>query len=233
MLTALRKQAKSWVVKALLLVLVLSFAIWGIGDIFYGSPTEDTVASVGSADITGGELNDAFNRSLANLQRQFGGRLDREQAIGIGLMQQTMQEQIGQRLIDVEAANMGISVDDDTLRRLITENPNFQSAGRFDRLRFDQLLRSTGLSEQGYLEALRRDLARSALTGSIAAAATVPDAQVDAIYRYRNEERRGRYIKIADADIDDVEPPRTPPSKRSIRRTNSASPRPNIGRSPM
>ncbi len=207
MLTALRKQAKSWVVKALLLLLVLSFAIWGIGDIFYGSPGEETVASVGSSDISGSELNEAFNRSLTNLQRQFGGQLTREQAIGIGVLQQTLQEQIGQRLVDQEAAEMGVSVDDDTLRRLITENPNFQSSGRFDRLRFNQLLRASGLSEDGYLEAFRQDLARNTLTTSVAAAATVPDAQVDAIYRYRNEERRGRYLKIIDADIDDIDAP--------------------------
>ncbi|MGI9488692.1 MAG: SurA N-terminal domain-containing protein, partial [Geminicoccaceae bacterium] len=93
MLTALRKQAKSWVVKALLILLVMSFAIWGIGDIFYGNPAEETVASVGSSEITAGELNDSFNRGLANLQRQFGGQLTREQAIGLGLLQQTMQEQ--------------------------------------------------------------------------------------------------------------------------------------------
>ena len=207
MLTALRKQAKSWVVKAFLLLLVASFAIWGIGDIFYTNPTEDTVASVGSSEITGGELNEAFNRSLTNLQRQFGGQLTREQAIGIGVLQQTLEEQISLRLVDMEAAEMGISVDDDTLRRLITENPNFQSSGRFDRLRFNQLLRASGLSEEGYLEAFRRELARNTLTTSIAAAATVPDAQVDAIYRYRNEERRGRYLKVADADINDIEAP--------------------------
>ena len=207
MLTALRKQAKSWVVKALLLLLVLSFAIWGIGDIFYGNPAEETVASVGSSDISGGELNEAFNRSLTNLQRQFGGQLTREQAIGLGVLRQTLQEQISQRLVDLEAAEMGVSVDDDTLRRLITENPNFQSSGRFDRLRFNQLLRASGLSEDGYLEAFRQDLARNALTSSVAAGATVPDAQVDAIYRYRNEERRGRYLKIADADVTDIDAP--------------------------
>ena len=207
MLTALRKQAKSWVVKALLLVLVLSFAIWGIGDIFYGNPEEEAVASVGSSEISSGELNNAFNRGLANLQRQFGGQFTREQAIGIGLLQQTMQEQISQRLVDLETNEMGVWVDDDTLRRMITENPAFQSAGRFDRLRFNQLLYSTGLSEDAYLETLRQELARNALTSSIAAPATVPDAQVEAIYRYRNEERRGRYIKIADADIVDIDSP--------------------------
>ncbi|MGI9498537.1 MAG: peptidyl-prolyl cis-trans isomerase, partial [Geminicoccaceae bacterium] len=112
-----------------------------------------------------------------------------------------------QRLVDLEAADMGISVDDDTLRRLITENPNFQSAGRFDRFRFNQILRTTGLSEEGYLEVFRRELARNALTSSIAAGATVPDAQVEAIYSYRNEERRGRYLKIADADIQNIDVP--------------------------
>ena len=207
MLTALRKHARSWVVKALLLVLVLSFAIWGIGDIFYGNPAEDTVASVGSSDITAGELNNEFNRSLANMQRQFGGQFTREQAIGIGVLQQTLQQQIGQRLVDMEAAEMGISVDDATLRRLITEDPTFQTAGRFDRARFNQLLSRIGLSEDGYLETFRQELARNTLTAGVAAAATVPDAQVDAIYRYRNEERRGRYLKIADADIQDIEAP--------------------------
>lgn len=207
MLTALRKQAKSWVVKALLLVLVLSFAIWGIGDIFYGNPAEEEVASIGSSEITTGELNDAFNRSISNLQRQFGGQFTREQAIGLGVLEQTLQEQISQRLLALEAEEMGIWIDDDTLRHLITENPNFQTAGRFDRLRFNQLLRTTGLSEQGYLEALRADLARNALTSGITAGATVPDVQVEAIYNFRNEERRGRFVKIADASILTVDVP--------------------------
>lgn len=203
MLTALRKQAGSWVVKALLLVLVLSFAIWGIGDIFYGNPDEAAVATIGDSEITTGELNGAFNRNLDNLQRQFGGQFTREQAIGIGLLQQTLQEQVSSRLLDLEARDMGISVDDETLRRLITENPSFQSAGSFDRVRFNQLIRTTGLSEEGYLEALRQEISRNALTGSVAAGAAVPDVMVETIYRFRNEERRGRFFKIADAEITD------------------------------
>ncbi|MGH1483961.1 MAG: SurA N-terminal domain-containing protein [Geminicoccales bacterium] len=207
MLTALRKQTGSWVAKVILLLLVLSFAIWGIGDIFYGNPEEATIASVGDTEISSGELNYAFNRNLDNLQRQFGGQFTREQAIGIGLLQQTLDEQLGQRLLDVEARDMGITVDDETLRRLITENPSFQSAGRFDRLRFNQLIRTTGLSEEGYLEALRQELSRNALTGSVAAAAAVPDVLAETIYRFRNEERRGRFFRIADAEITDLETP--------------------------
>ncbi|MGI9491106.1 MAG: SurA N-terminal domain-containing protein, partial [Geminicoccaceae bacterium] len=207
MLNALRKKAGSWIVKALLLLLVLSFAIWGIGDIFYGNPNEAAVATIGDTEITSSELNNAFNRNLDNLQRQFGGQLTREQAVGIGLLQQTLQEQIGQRLVDIETSELGISVDDETLRRLITENPTFQTGGTFDRLRFNQLIRTTGLSEEGYLEALRQEVSRNALTGSVAAGATVPDVMVETIYRFRNEERRGRFFKITDAEITDLGTP--------------------------
>lgn len=207
MLTALRNQASSWVVKALLILLVASFAIWGIGDIFYGNPEEAVVAEVGDSEISSGELNNAFNRSLDNLQRQFGGQLTREQAIGIGLLQQTLQEQVSERLLDVEAFGLGVTVDDQTLRRMITENPAFQSAGSFDRVRFNQLIRTTGLGEESFLEVYRQELSRNALTGAVAAGASAPDLMAKTIYRFRNEERRGRFFKIADADMTDLGSP--------------------------
>ncbi len=207
MLTALRNQASSWLVKALLILLVASFAIWGIGDIFYGNPEEATVAHVGDSEISSGELNNAFNRSLDNLQRQFGGQLDREQAIGIGLLQQTLDQQISERLLDVETRAMGLTVDDETLRQEITGNPAFQSAGVFDRFRFDQLIRTTGLSEEGFLEVYRQEIARNALTSAVASGAATPDVMADRIYRFRNEERRGRFFKIADAEMTDIGAP--------------------------
>jgi peptidyl-prolyl cis-trans isomerase D len=147
MLNALRRNASSWVVKVLLLLLVVSFAIWGIGDIFYGGGQNPTVATVGDAEIPANELAEAFNRAVANLQRQLGPEFDRERAIQLGVMQQTLQDLIRQRLVSLEAQEMGLVVPDDALRTLVTEDPMFQSAGRFDRNRFDQLLRASGLSE--------------------------------------------------------------------------------------
>ena len=101
------RQAGSWVVKVLLLLLVVSFAIWGIGDVFFGGVQNPTVAKVGSSEISASELAEAFNRSLNNLQRRLGSSIDREQAIQLGLMQQALQDLIGRRLVDLEARGHG------------------------------------------------------------------------------------------------------------------------------
>jgi peptidyl-prolyl cis-trans isomerase D len=82
-----------------------------------------------------------------------------------------------------------------------------QSAGQFDRSRFDQLLRASGLSEDAYLASLRQQVVRQALTGSIAGAVEAPPELVDAIYRHRNEKRRGHYIRVPTEAITDVPAP--------------------------
>ena len=207
MLNALRRQAGSWVVKALLLLLVVSFAVWGIGDVFFGSPPNPTVAKVGSSEIAASELSDAFNRSLNALQGRLGGNIDREQAIQLGMMQQALQELIARRLIDLRARDMGLTVADDTLRSLITEDPLFQTGGQFDRARFEQLLAANGMTEQSYLASLRQDLVRSTLTGGLTGPVAAPEALVDALYRYRNEERRGHLVRVTTDSITDLPEP--------------------------
>ena len=131
MLNALRKQAGSWVVKALLMLLVVSFAIWGIGDVFFGGSQNPAVAKVGESEISANELAEAFNQSLRNLQQSVGTQINREQAIQLGLMQQALQDLIARRLVDLRASDMGLTVTDATLRQMITSNPVFQTGGQF------------------------------------------------------------------------------------------------------
>jgi len=207
MLNALRKQAGSWVVKALLMLLVVSFAIWGIGDVFYGGSQNPAVAMVGESEISANELSEAFNRSLRNLQQRVGAQIDREQAIQLGLMQQALQDLITRRLVDLRARDMGLTVTDASLRELVTSDPMFQAAGRFERGRFEQLLLANGLTEEAYLASLRQDVVRGALTEGLSGAAVVPQALVDALYRHRNEQRSGRYAVVETSSTGGVPEP--------------------------
>jgi peptidyl-prolyl cis-trans isomerase D len=207
MLNTIRKRAGSWVVKALLLLLVASFAIWGIGDVFYGGGQNPAVATVGESEISSVELSEAFNQRLNDLQRRLGDAIDREQAIQLGMMQAALQDLIARRLIDLRVQDMGLRVSEEMLREQITGNPVFQTAGQFDRSLFDQVLMANGMTEEGYLAALRQDLGREMLTGSLTGPVSAPEPLVDALYRYRNEQRRGRFLLVDPASIADLPEP--------------------------
>ena len=232
MLNVLRQKAGSWVVKVLLLLLVVSFAIWGIGDVFFGG-----VAQSGRR----------HGRQLGDLGDRAGGRLqpvaERSAAAGSAaasiasrrsssaLMQQALQDLIARRLVDLRAQDMGLTVADDTLRRWSPSDPVFQTDGQFDRARFEQLLRASGLTEQSYLASLRQDVVRSTLTGSLAGPVVVPETLVDALYRYRNEQRRG-HLRGGHGDIDHrpAGADRRGARRPSTRRIRTSSRRPSTAR---
>ena len=61
MLDSLRRHATGWVAKVLFGILVLSFAIWGIGDIFRAPHGGSTLAEVAGTDITVQEVSREFD----------------------------------------------------------------------------------------------------------------------------------------------------------------------------
>ncbi len=206
MLAAIRSFARSWVMKAFLGLLILSFAIWGIGDVFTGG-TGDAVAEVGELEVTAQELDDSFRRSLRRLQQQSPEPVSREDAIAMGLLEQSLQSLAAQRLLDAEARTLGVTSADAAVRRLIAEEPAFQVDGRFDRERFRLLLRQNGLDEDAFAEQLRAERTRNALTGAVRPPAGLPDALARPLVDRLAEVRSGRLLLVPAARFDDVPAP--------------------------
>jgi len=207
MLTALKAQASSWIVKILFALLILTFGIWGIGDIFRVGGRDTAVAEVGPEKISGQEFLREFRAEVNRLQPLFGGRLESEQARQLGLADQVLANLVARALFDVHAADIGLAVSDEQIAQHIRDDSAFRSEqGQFDRLRFDLVLRQNGLTEAGYVERLRRDIAREQLT-SAAAAVTAPRTMAEIIRGYRAERRVAETLLIADAAASDPGPP--------------------------
>ena len=201
MLESLRKQTGSWVVKAFLGLLILSFAVWGIGDIFRG-PSDATVAKVGDVEITRTEYSDAYRRELDRLSQRTGRQLDAEQARLLGIQNFTLQRMINRALFDQVAGSYGLTISDNDLAKDIRTNPTFlNSFGKFDPLYYRDAIRQQGYSRE-YFEFLRRaDLRRNQLMNSIARGADTPKPVLDAIYRYRAERRVADIVVILSSSI--------------------------------
>ena len=106
MLQAIRSRAGSFVVKVLFALLILTFGIWGIGDIFRTRGTDTVVATVGDQSIRAEELQTALRRALEQLSARFGSAIDLQQAKQLGLVDQTLAQLIDRSLIDQEAARL-------------------------------------------------------------------------------------------------------------------------------
>jgi peptidyl-prolyl cis-trans isomerase D len=208
MLQAIRSRAGSYVVKILFALLILTFGVWGIGDIFRNRGNDTAVATVGDHSIRAEEFQTALRRALEQLSARFGSAIDLQQAKQLGLVDQTLAQLIDRSLIDQEVARLRLDISDDQIRNIITANPSFKgSDARFDRSLFGAVLAANNLTEDQYVALLRRDIPRNDLLHAVTAGAAAPQPVVDLLYRYRNEKRAADIVALPTTGVADVGQP--------------------------
>lgn len=232
MLQAIRSRATSWVVKLLFGLLILSFGVWGIGDIFRQPGAEATVITVGAQKVTGVEVVEQVRRDVDQLRPMFGGTLDMAQARQLGIVDRSIEQIVQRRLYAEAASDLGILVGDDAVRRTLAANPQFRNAGQFDARTFQAALQQMRTTEGLYVASLRQDIARVALTDPVASGAGAPRRWPNCSTATATRSAaptpwscRGRSSRIS--------APRTTPScSRPSTGSRTASPRPSCAGSP-
>ena len=91
MLQAIRSRATSFVVKILFGLLIVTFGVWGIGDIFRSQGPNTTVATVGGRTITADELAQAVQNEIDRMRSTLGTQIDAAQAKQLGVVDQALQ----------------------------------------------------------------------------------------------------------------------------------------------
>lgn len=223
MLTALRSKASSWVVKALLTVLMLSFAVWGVGDFLReAGDKERAVAEVGNEDILTSQLRKQLSATISSVTRQSGITISSEQAKQFGLDQMALNQLIEDRVYSAYGAKLGMRVSRDLILQRIRTFPAFlNEQGQFDPLRFESALRRMEVSESDFAEEFRVSTIKSFIIGSINNGVALPKAMAESIYASRGEERVAKTILIADTSITEQFTP-DEESLKKYHETNSA-----------
>ena len=207
MLSMLRNATRGWVAKLLLVLLVASFAVWGVsGSILSGNTS--SVISVGDTRVTPIELRLAYDRQLNQLQRQLGSRLTREQADAFGLTGNVISQLVGGAVLGEAGRKMGLGISGDRLAGIIGEDESFRDAtGRFSRDQLRRVLSSIGMSEEEYVETRKAVALRNQIIGATAGETPLPDAYFDILSAYQGEERKFDYVVIDESDIGEIAEP--------------------------
>ena len=210
LLNRLRQSVAGWMAKTLIAVLVVSFALWGIGDVFSRSP-DPAIAEIGSEDIPVSRFQRFFGLAFNQMQqraRQQGQELDLAQARQLGLDRQVLFTLINQATLEQSADAFGLQVSDQKIVQDIRQDPVFQGAfGSFDRLNFEQTLQGAGMIEADYISERRKEHLRRQFITIFAATPKAPTMLVNQIYKAQNQRRTAQYIVLKTSLVPQPAPP--------------------------
>ncbi|MCO5157432.1 MAG: SurA N-terminal domain-containing protein [Aquamicrobium sp.] len=207
MLTILRNAAGTWVAKLLLLLLVLSFAVWGISGQIAGG-LGSNVVSVGETRVSVTEYRLAYDRQVAQFSQQFGRPITREQAQAFGIDQMVLAQLVAGAVLDEQAREMRLGLSRDRLAALTAEDPAFRGPdGRFDRNQFEWVLRQVGMSANDYLKNRGQVAVRQQIVEAVSDGMKAPDALLRAVSLYSGEDRTVDYLVLPRSLVEPVEAP--------------------------
>ncbi|MGB3486739.1 MAG: SurA N-terminal domain-containing protein [Xanthobacteraceae bacterium] len=211
MLRGIRNATSNWFGKAIMSVvmgvLIISFGVWGIGDIFRGFG-QSTLAKIGKTEISIEQFRQLYTDRLQQISRQIGRPLAPDQARAFGIDRQVLQQVIAETTLDESARNLGLRQSTDEVMKSITNDPNFKGAnGAFDPARFAQIIRQFNYSEQRYIAEQKRNALRRQLVGSISGEVEPSKTAVAVLNQFQNEQRTVEFVKLETAQAGTIDTP--------------------------
>lgn len=172
-----------WFIVILLLVGLAGFGTNGF------SGNVRSLGTVGDKEISVTSYQRTLQNQIRTLSQQFGTPISMQQAQAFGLDQAALQQVILTRTLDNEAAELGISVGDETVLDRLRQIPDFQGGNGFNRDTYRLVLQQTGQSEAAFETTLREEVARNLLQASIVGGVPASDAYADTLIGYIGEQR--------------------------------------------
>ena len=147
MIEWMHSTAAKWILRVLAVFLIISFAAWGIEDMIRPPSNIETVVEVDGTAISRNEVNYQFQRVVNNMRAQLGPDFDIQQAVQLGVLDQTIDQMVNARLITMDAHRLGLNAGEEQIRQAIMTDRRFQGLGnQFDRGAFRLFLQQEGMT---------------------------------------------------------------------------------------
>jgi peptidyl-prolyl cis-trans isomerase D len=124
MLAAIRAFAKSWIAAVLIGLLIVSFAVFGIRDVFRGH-VSNAVITAGSRTVTANDFRREFDMFRKRAEQQMGQPVTAEVAAENGLDRQVLQGLATRESFAELLHRMGIRPSDKLIVEQIAKIPAF------------------------------------------------------------------------------------------------------------
>ena len=157
--------------KFLIIVIALSFAVWGIGDIFISNQSNPTIAKVSNSNIKLNEFKFDYQLLVDRLRQSSDQPITEDFLKALGIHSSVLDSLITKKYINFLSSSLQINIADKYVKKAIINNPMFNDQlGLFNKDYFNYYLNRNGLKEKDIYnitkDAISNDLVMQSITHS-------------------------------------------------------------------
>jgi len=202
MLQDIRDNSQGTIAKIIIGLLIVSLSIWGMDAIVGGFSGEPEVATVNGEDITEREflrvVQMESQRRLSEMERPDPAMLNEDQ-----IRQNVLDSLVQEQVLIQDAKAQGLALNDAGIDALITQMPQFQVDGEFNRDRFVASVRNLGMGVGEFREAMRKQYVVNQIRGGVVQSGLVASANAAQLLRIQNQTRNFRVVQIPASAVSD------------------------------
>ncbi|MFZ4763045.1 MAG: peptidylprolyl isomerase [Alphaproteobacteria bacterium] len=203
MLQQFQKIMSTAVAKLLFALLLASFAVWGIGDIFRGSSGQKVAAWVGEEAIPLSEIDHGLQQEAAQMRQMVGREFSVKDAVAMGLLERVMNQSINRRILQHLAKDFNINFSDAVVAEKISQLAAFRNEqGVFDKEKIKTLLARVNINEREFTDLIRQQMLADLLQPMIEQVVFAPHLLQESVYRYTGEKRTADLLTLPPQKID-------------------------------
>lgn len=183
----MRNFLQSWPGKLILVGTLIPMAFLGVQGTFGGPEIQpNQLIKVGDQVVDVTTYQAEVNALRNELMKQIDASLINEDA----LAKQVLDNMVNRALLENQSIALGMTVSDETITRLLQQDPAFQDAnGQFSNDLFAQFLQQRGMTKDVLFQTFRLQLSLRQLNASILGTAIYPNSQVSRLLDLQRESR--------------------------------------------
>ena len=190
MITSIKKYTKSILAKILIVIIILPFIFWGMGDVFR-TGNQNVLATIDSEKISSQEFINYLNQlNLDQQQRKNLGKTD--------LFEKILTDYVGKKVIALEIKNLGIKLNDSSLKNIIVNDKTFAKDKKFSRTAYEKFLLSSNISASVFEQNISQQEKKRQLLTFLSEGISLPDFLIERSFHKENQIKN---IQFLDLDI--------------------------------
>jgi peptidyl-prolyl cis-trans isomerase D len=189
MLEVIREHAQGKIAKAILVLITIPFALWGVDSYMTGGGGGQVVAKVGGQEISQNEFSQALRDQQEQMRTALGKSFDPAMMDNPEIRKSVLDGLVNQRVMLADATQDGLAVTDAQLARFIAGIEAFQENGTFSTARYESVLRQQNMTVGMFEHRLRQDLLLQTAQAGVIRNAFIPKTVAENLVRINEQQR--------------------------------------------